>query len=125
MIYTPTARFNMGWLNDTLSIMNDRINALEAEHESAVDAFEDGFAAGEARATEKFVKLVPAPEMPDYIDLSKYQVKPAPEVEPIDYKCRGWYEYGKGYHAEFLTNSYNDYEKLKNLIERYNAGEIA
>lgn len=54
MIYNPTARFNMGWLNDTLSILNDRINVLEAEHESAVDAFEDGFAAGEKRATEHF-----------------------------------------------------------------------
>lgn len=29
MIYNPRARFNMEWLNDTLSILNDRINALE------------------------------------------------------------------------------------------------
>ncbi|EBS6328164.1 hypothetical protein FBR42_13705 [Salmonella enterica subsp. enterica serovar Hull] len=43
MIYNPTARFNIGWLNDTLSILNDRINALEeiaAEYVAEQEDFE-------------------------------------------------------------------------------------
>ncbi|EGJ4116054.1 hypothetical protein IHX65_004860 [Salmonella enterica] len=63
----------------SLMEMNDRIIALEemaaehvAEHESAIDAFEDGFAAGEKRAMTvaeyKALNAEPAPKVEPEVD---------------------------------------------------------
>ncbi|EJJ2366487.1 hypothetical protein NIR10_004619 [Salmonella enterica] len=101
----------------SLMEMNDRIVALEemaaehvAEHEAEQAEFENavksaaivGFSAG-----EKFAKS-----------------RLAPEVEPINWSCRTTRPNGT-VRSEFIVKSMEDYEKVINLIERYNAGEIA
>lgn len=47
---------DFGYVWEAISDLSRRVNELEAERESTIDAFEDGFAAGEKRATQ------PAPE---------------------------------------------------------------
>lgn len=41
---------NFGYVWEAISDLSRRVNELEAERESTIDAFEDGFAAGEKRA---------------------------------------------------------------------------
>lgn len=68
----------MTFTNEQLALaiynLKDRVDALEAEADQEIEEI------------EQFFKLAPSPEMDDYIDLSKYQVKPAPEVEILTAK---------------------------------------
>lgn len=66
------------------------------------------------------------------INLLSGEIKPlpvaqqAPEVIiPINFAIRRWSDFDNGYHAEFIVKNIEDHDRLKNLIERYNAGEIA
>ncbi|EGN4266582.1 hypothetical protein IHZ75_004384 [Salmonella enterica] len=59
---------NFGYVWEAISDLSHRVNELEAERESTIDAFEDGFAAGEkkaavAKAPLKSVIEVSAPEV--------------------------------------------------------------
>ena len=96
MIYNPTARFNMIWLNNTLSILNDRINALEASETFQPIDFE--------KEVEYLEALQSSPEVKE-IEVSGVKV----DQEMIS----------------LAFESYTDLHNTMTLIRRYNAGEIA
>ncbi|EAN5684224.1 hypothetical protein FNU33_22315 [Salmonella enterica] len=92
----------------TLMEMNDRIVALEemaaehvAEHETAIDAFEDGFAAGEKRA------------------ISDDEYEPKYSEISLEIKLK---DKTKGY---IFFDSMDEAREILKLISRYHAGEIA
>lgn len=145
----------------TMMEMNDRLVALEemaaehvAEHESAIDAFEDGFAAGESRSLTRLKyaneMLKPALGSVIGIDENGYfidpeKTKPAPE-EMINITEEYHYQDGKIHKKMFLDfpeekitdaelidrmkasdniNLVNSLAKILKILDKYNAGEIA
>ncbi|EGJ3141404.1 hypothetical protein IGV50_004428, partial [Salmonella enterica subsp. enterica serovar Newport] len=80
----------------------ERVAALETEHESAIDAFEDGFAAGESRSLSRLGYMV---------KVLSPETQPAPKVEPINWSCRTSAT-DEGMRSEFIVKSMEDYEKV-------------
>ncbi|EIX3308863.1 hypothetical protein MKB11_005001 [Salmonella enterica] len=123
MTFNPTHRFSMAWLNDALSSMNDRINALEAEHESAIDAFEDGFSAGEKRLSErdKAISEFVAHEITKHYENKLKALQPAPEVEPTTEDSKNELE-----QVEQASETIRSHMKKWGIIAfTIHAGEIA
>ncbi|HGJ4730419.1 TPA: hypothetical protein ACJGQJ_002579 [Salmonella enterica subsp. enterica serovar Mgulani] len=150
--------------------LTDHVKALEEEQGSAVDAFEDGFAAGEKRATEHFDSEISEEEIAAYqngfiageqmalikIEAAEYNAyeagyraasggepspehkaaiskpikkEPAPAVEfktyPAPIRVIGIGSSSEQDYVDLHLVSLTEAKKVWELIDRYNAGEIA